>query len=142
MTQFFCTVSNFLYTNGQCSCTVFRNLCCCTRCFRCKNFCLLPAVFRSRSFDYVVLNRQKPYKTSFVGGQVFRTSVCCKICKNFCLLPAVFRSRSFEHVVFAYVVFTQAKLCAMQVSQVGNFFARRLLQKLQKLLSFTCCFSQ
>ena len=128
-----------------CSCTVFRNLCCCTRCFRCKNFCLLPAVFRSRSFDYVVftqaklcamqvsqvgnffarrfvaktaktfvfyllffavevlivscLHRQKPYKTSFVGGQVFRTSVCCKICKNFCLLPAVFRSRSFDYVV-------------------------------------------
>ena len=45
------------------------------------------------------LHRQKPYKTSFVGGQVFRTSVCCKICKNFCLLPAVFRSRSFDYVV-------------------------------------------
>ena len=106
---------------GSCSCTVFRNLCCCTRCFRCKNFCLLPAVFRSRSFDYVVLNRQKPYKTSFVGGQVFRTSVCCKICKNFCLLPAVFRSRSFEHVVFAYVVFAQAKTLQDEFCRWASF---------------------
>lgn len=36
-----------------------------------KTFFTLLAVFRSRSFAYVVLNRQKPYKTSFVGGQVF-----------------------------------------------------------------------
>lgn len=67
---------------GSCSCTVFRNLCCCTRCFRCKNFCLLPAVFSSRSFENDL--------------------------------------------------FTQEKLCAMQVSQVGKFFARRFVAKTAK----------
>lgn len=66
-----------------CSCTVFRNLCCYTRCFRCKNFCLLPTVFSSRSFEHVVLNRQKPYKTSFVGGQFFRTAFVAKTAKTF-----------------------------------------------------------
>ena len=56
-------------------------------CKNCKNFCLLPAVFRSRSFDYVVLNRQKPYNTSFVGGQVFRTAFIAKTAKTFVFYP-------------------------------------------------------
>lgn len=71
------------------------------------------------------LHRQNSVQCKFRRWASFSHGVYCKNCKNFCLLTAVFRSRSCEHIVFAYVVFTQAKLCAMQVSQVGNFFARR-----------------
>ena len=88
-----------------CSCTVFRNLCCCTRCFRCKNFCLLPAVFSSRSFENDLFTQEKLWQCKFRRWAIFSHGVCCKNCKNFCLLPAVFSSRSFD-----YVVFTQAKL--------------------------------
>ena len=62
------------------------------------------------------LHRQNSMQCKFRRWAIFLHGVCCKNCKNFCLLPAVFSSRSFD-----YVVFTQAKLCAMQVSQVDGF---------------------
>ncbi len=110
--------------------------------------CVVHGVFVAKTFVFYLLflavevlkmtclHRKNFGNASFACGQVFRTSVCCKNCKNFCLLPAVFRSRSCEHIVFAYVVFTQAKLCAMQVSQVGNFFARRFVAKTAKTFVF------
>ena len=82
------------------------------------------------------LHRQNSVQCKFRMWAIFSHGVYCKNCKNFFTLLAVFRSRSFEHVVFAYVVFTQAKLCAMQVSQVGKFFARRFVAKSAKTFVF------
>ena len=73
------------------------------------------------------LHRQNSAQCKFRRWAIFSHGVYCKNYKNFCLLLAVFSIRSFD-----YVVFTQEKLCAMQVSQVGNFFARRFGAKTAK----------